>query len=85
MKSADQIAEYRHDFVGPVNTATILFINKETETTMKDWPIGTNMVKEGLSPNINKLLKIGYKYKNRKAFTLVATKMRDHLSLVSRV
>ena len=74
VKSADQVAEYGHDFVGPVKTATSLFVNKEIEKIMKEWPSGTHLVMEGTSPNDNKLLTIGYKYNKRKVLTFVATK-----------
>ena len=74
VKTAEACAEYGHEFIGPVKTATRLFPKEELENTMKNWPGGTYIVLEGTSPNGHSLISIGYKYNKRKVLCFVATK-----------
>jgi Transposase IS4 len=74
VKTADLMAEFGHDFIGPVKTSTNLFIKKELEEKMQNWPGGTHLTMEALSPSGNALLAIGYKYNKRKVLCFIATK-----------
>lgn len=74
VKTADQLKELGHDFVGPVKTSHALFPKEQLEKQLKDWPGGTHLVLEGNSPNGNALLAIGYKYNASKVLSFIATK-----------
>ena len=74
VKGSDLVAEYGHEFVGPVKTSTSLFMKDELEHLMKDWTSGTHIIMQGVSSNNNSLLAIGYKYNTKKVLSFVATK-----------
>lgn len=74
VKTADAVIEEGHEWIGPVKTSHRLFPQKELEGKMKNWPGGTSLVMEGMSPQNNKILAIGYKYNNRKVLCFAASK-----------
>lgn len=74
VKGAVQVGERGHEYVGPVKTNHEYFPKTEIENLMKDFPGGTHLVFECLSPSKVSLVAIGYKYNSRNVLSFIATK-----------
>jgi hypothetical protein len=74
VKTAEAIHESSHEWIGIVKTSRSLFLKKELEDKMKNWPGGMSLIMEATTSKGVKLLAIGYKYNSSKVLCFVATK-----------
>ena len=73
-KTGDTVKEFGCQWIGPVKTAKKLFPKEEREQKLANWPGGTHVVMEGISPNGNNSFALGYKYNSRKVLCFLTAK-----------
>ena len=71
---AEGLAKRGHEYVGAMKTNHALYPKDEIELIMKNWPSGSYIVFQCVTPGGHTLIGTGYKYNARKVLCFISTK-----------